>query len=99
MLLDNFGKNDKLVNTSVSEDGVSVVAFITAKGKKLLLINQRNKEIKINLPVDVKNETADYVDGRTGENPVAQMKLKDAKVTLKPFSSNGNSVIIFIDLN
>ncbi len=85
LLIDNFGKGDKLVNTSFNGSGVSCQAFITTKGKKLLLINKYNKEIKINLPADAKNTTADYVDVSTGENPVAQTKLKDAQITLQPF--------------
>ena len=85
LLINNFGKGDKLVNTSFNGSGVSCQAFITTKGKKLLLINKYNKEIKINLPADAKNTTADYVDVSTGENPVAQTKLKDAQITLQPF--------------
>ena len=86
LLLDNFGKGDKLVSTSFRGNGVSCQAFNTAKGKKLLLINHYNKEVTIGLPANAKNASADYVDMSTGENPAAHIKLAEATVTLQPFS-------------
>ena len=60
--------------------------FYYIKRKKLLLINQRNKEIQINLPAEAKGALADYVDVTTGENPPAQIRLDNTTITLKPFA-------------
>jgi len=85
LLKDNFGPGDKLVNTSVSSVDVIGQAFITAKGKKILLINPRNKEVKINLPAEAKNATVAFVDINTGEDPPAQQQLTGNSIELKPF--------------
>lgn len=86
LIKDNFGPGDKLVSSSFNGSDVLCQAFITAKGKKLLLINQRNKEIQINLPAEAKGTHAEYVDVTTGENPPAQIRLANTAITLKPFS-------------
>lgn len=85
LIKDNFGPGDKLVSTSFNDAAVVCQAFITTSGKKLLLINRRNKETQIDLPADAKGAWIDYVDVTTGENPPAQMTVKDTSVTLKPF--------------
>jgi glycosyl hydrolase family 39 (putative alpha-L-iduronidase) len=86
LIKDNFGPGDKLVSTSINGDAAVCQAFITAKGKRLLLINQHNKEIKINLPADAKGALSSNVDVTTGENLFAQTQLADTTVTLKPFA-------------
>ena len=85
LLKDNFGVGDKLVSTSLSSSDAICQAFITAKGKKILFINPRNKEVKINLPAEAKSASAAYVDVTTGENPPAQITLSDTTIILKPF--------------
>ncbi len=81
-----MGRGDKLVNSSFNGDNVSCQAFITSKGKRLLLINQRNKEVEVNLPAEAKGALAEYVDVSTGENSPAEIRLDNATVTLKPFA-------------
>ncbi|HSC38031.1 MAG TPA: hypothetical protein VLD19_09180 [Chitinophagaceae bacterium] len=86
LLKDNFGAGDKLIATTGINGDVSAQAFITGQGKKLLLINKRNKEIQIDLPAAAKNARADYVDITTGDNPVAQYQLDTNTITLRPFA-------------
>jgi hypothetical protein len=86
LIKDNFGPGDKLVSTSLNGAGVICQAFVTAKGKRLLLINQHNKEIQINLPAETKDAPVDYVDVTTGENPPSHMQLNNSVITLKPFA-------------
>ncbi|MBS1600376.1 MAG: glycosyl hydrolase family 39 [Bacteroidetes bacterium] len=85
LIKDNFGPGDKLVKTDVSNADIISQAFITASGKKILLINPRSKEVKINLPIETKNATATYVDVNTAENAPAQIQLSDNTITLTPF--------------
>ena len=86
LLKDNFGPGDKLQTTAIPSPDVTGQAFITSKGKKLLLINRRDKEVQLDLPADAKNARVNYVDVTTGENPVAQSQLENNTITLKPFA-------------
>jgi len=86
LVKDNFGPGDKLVTTTINTNDVAAQAFMTGHGKKLLLINKRNREIAIDLPKEVKNVPVDYVDVSTGDNPVAQYQLAGNTITLKPFA-------------
>lgn len=86
LIIDNFNRGDKLAETIVSNSNVISQAFVTAKGERILLINPRNKEAKINLPAEAKDAVVDYVDVNTGENPIESTKLKEAQIILKPFS-------------
>ncbi len=86
LLKDNFGPGDKLVATSMRGSDVISQAFITRNGKKILLINPRNKEVNINLPAETNGGTVFYVDESTGENPVAQMQFNNNSITLQPFA-------------
>lgn len=40
----------------------------------------------MHLPDEAKNAVANYVDASTGENTAAEITLKDADITLKPFA-------------
>jgi hypothetical protein len=86
LLKSNFGPGDKLQTTAINSPDVTGQAFVTGKGKKLLLINRRNKEVQLDLPAGAKNARVDYVDVTTGENPVAQTQLGSNTITLKPFA-------------
>jgi hypothetical protein len=86
LLKDNFGPGDKLQTTAIPSPDVTGQAFITSKGKKLLLINRRDKEVQLDLPADAKNARVNYVDVTTGENPVAESQLENNTITLKPFA-------------
>jgi hypothetical protein len=86
LLKDNFGPGDKLVGCYVNSSNILCQAFITAKGKKLLLINKRNKEVEIELPKEFKNSISQCVDVSTNENSPAQLKITNTTIVIKPFS-------------
>src|SRR5207302_10391385 len=50
LLKDNFGPGDRLVETSEHNKDVAAQAFVTARGKKLLVINKRGSLQEISLP-------------------------------------------------
>jgi hypothetical protein len=85
LLIDNFGPGDKLVSTS-SSSSVDCQAFITKKGKRLLLINKLNKNISIALPNDIHNCIAKSVDTTTRENPPTEVQINGNTITLNAFS-------------
>ena len=86
LLKDNFGPGDKLVSTSFDGGAVATQAFITKKGKKILLINKQNKEVEIVLASATGGLSASIVDVTTGENPPATLQLKGNSISLKPFA-------------
>ena len=86
LLKDNFGPGDKLVGNLASGGDFISQGFITKGGRKILLVNPRNKEITVNLPVDSKEAMLNYVDEDSDEKGIVQIPMKDAVVTLKPFT-------------
>ena len=81
----NFGPGDKLVTTSVANQNIMGQAFVTTKGKKLLLVNRSEKEQSLELP-DATGAAVNYVDLTTGDNPIGQTQLNNSTITLKPFA-------------
>ncbi len=87
LLKDNFGPGDKLVSTSYDGDhAVAAQAFITKKGKRILLINKKNQAAEIALPDEAKGSVVNMVDVSTGENEPAQLQINGRNITLKPFA-------------
>jgi hypothetical protein len=87
LLVDNFGPGDKLVDGSIQTGAaIDYQAFITKKGKRILLINRRNNNVDLVLPAEAKGGSAKSVDTSTRENAPVAVQLTDNKITLKPFS-------------
>ncbi|MDR6784479.1 hypothetical protein ABIE26_002132 [Pedobacter africanus] len=85
LIKDNFGPGDKLVPANSNHPDVVAQAFITAGGKKLLLINKTNKTINLKLPV-MQGATLQTVDVNTGDNPIANAEVKPGAFMVKPFA-------------
>lgn len=85
LIKDNFGPGDKLCAANPNNPDLVAQAFITANGKKLLLINKTNKEIHLKLPV-MEGATLQTVDVNTGDNPIAYAALKTNTLLVKPFA-------------
>ena len=86
LLKDNFGPGDKLVETSISNNpDVTVQAFDTAKGKKLLAINKRDRAQEIDLPSGAGGATVSIVAPSTGDHGVGVAPLAGTKLHLEPF--------------
>jgi hypothetical protein len=89
LLKDNFGPGDKLVGTSLGRtvgSDLSAQAFQTARGKRLLLVNKRNKSVELALPAETEHATAAAVDERSGEEPPRAITIGGGKVVLNPFA-------------
>jgi hypothetical protein len=85
LLKENFGPGDKLVRTSINSPEIIAQAFITTRGKKLVLINQRKKEVTIKLPPGVKGGKATFVDVST-LNGSELIQVANDTITLRPFA-------------
>jgi hypothetical protein len=64
---------------------VAAQAFLTPRGRRLLLANKR--DWKIAVPVaDVEKAGVVTVDAQTGDGPARALKPVDSKITLEPFA-------------
>ncbi len=85
LLKDNFGPGDKLVETASQSPDYAVQAFATGKGKKLLVLNKRNREEIVTLPADVDGAAVAMVAPSTGDGPAAPANISGHTLTLQPF--------------
>jgi hypothetical protein len=85
LLKDNFGPADKLAETSSPEEAYTAQAFETSHGKKLLILNKRNREEKVALPVEAAGSIVTLVAPSTGDYGPAKETLTGNTLTLQPF--------------
>jgi len=86
LLIENFHPGDQLVATNLDGNDIFCQAFKTPGGKRILLVNPRNKDVTLNLPSETKGAVTRYVDASTRENSIGQTGLNDISITLKPFA-------------
>jgi hypothetical protein len=88
LLKDNFHPGDTLVETALEgadAGDVEAQAFVTPAGRKLLLLNKRNRAIDVSLP-DADKASAMTVDVQTGDGAARTVKPANGKITLDPFA-------------
>ena len=85
LIKDNFQAGDKLVETSLSSSDISAQAFVTAAGRKLLLVNKRNRTVEITLP-DAGAVHAVTVDEQSGDGPARSLAVSGGKIEIQPFA-------------
>ncbi len=85
LLKDNFGPGDKLVETRNSSPDLAAQAFATMNGKKVLILNKRNREQLLTLPGDADGAEISRVTTTTGDKPPANGKVRGRTLTLQPF--------------
>jgi hypothetical protein len=85
LLRDNFAPGDQLVDTTVGSADVAVQGFLTPTGKKVLMINKRQKAISIDLPAGSEVTSISYTAPSTGDKPPATSARSGSRVSLEPF--------------
>ena len=85
LIKDSLHSGDQLVETSSSSSDVAAQAFLTPRGRRLLLANKRNRPVSVELP-DADKAAARTVDGQTGDGPAKIVKPADGKIVLAPFA-------------
>jgi hypothetical protein len=85
LLLDNFGPGDKLAETNGTNASFSAQAFFTSHGKKLLVINKRNREQSISLPAEASGAKVTFVAPSTGDAKPQSNALSGSTLVLEPF--------------
>lgn len=92
LLKDNFGPGDKFVNGLIiggepnAPDAITLQAVVTPRGNKLLLINKRDKNIRLVLPKAFIGKRLSSVDPSTGDNQPAQTTITSSAIELRPFA-------------
>jgi hypothetical protein len=85
LLKDSFHPGDNLVETAVSSKDWAAQAYLTPAGRKMLVVNKRNRVLEISLP-DAGKASALTVDLSTADGPARSIKPADGKITLEPFA-------------
>jgi hypothetical protein len=92
LLKDNFGPGDIFVgswmtgNEPDAPDAITAQAVVTAKGKKLLLINKRNKTVRVVVAPAFKGTTVSIVDPSTKDEKPHEFAVDGSAIELKPFA-------------
>lgn len=91
LLKDNFHPGDKFVDTSLgsgsgSSADVNAQAILTPQGKKLLLVNKRDREVDVTLPEDAKSLRLSTVDESSGEGEARSSQQSGPLLKMAPFS-------------
>ncbi len=91
LLKNNFGPGDNLVDTTIKSNGslaesdaVDAQAFVRDGHRKLLLINERNREVTVELPKECLGAAIQTVGGTSPDT--LMQNVADVKVRLLPFS-------------
>src|SRR5580700_11146888 len=89
LLKNNFGPGDELSDTEVRSNGslaesdaIEAQAFTNDGHRKLLLINQRNREVTVELPKECLGAAIQTVGGTSPD--AMQQKIDQGKVRLMP---------------
>lgn len=85
LIKDSFHPGDKLVETGLRSRDVSAQAFLTPTGRRLLLVNKRNREIAVAVP-DAEKATALAVDAESAEGPARTVPVAGGAIELEPFA-------------
>ncbi len=88
LIRDNFHPGDRLAPTHLGRgaSGLAAQAFVTPHGKKLLLVNKRNREQEIALPGAPGGAALSTVDEASGEQPARNSQQTGPTVRLAPFA-------------
>ncbi len=87
LLKDSFHPGDKLVKTEVSRGSdVASQGFVTPAGRKLLLVNKRNRTIQVQLPEAARNASMLTVDESTGDGAARASKQDGTSLQMAPFA-------------
>jgi hypothetical protein len=85
LIKESFHPGDQLVETKLESSDAAAQAFITPAGRKLLLVNKRNRRVEISLP-DADKASALTVDAQSGDGPARTVNPAGMKIELEPFS-------------
>jgi hypothetical protein len=91
LIKNNFGPGDELPETEVKDhgipadnDAIAAQVFMNGSRKKLLLVNQRNREVVVELPKEFAGGMVESIGGASAD--VVKQNADDLKLKLLPFA-------------
>ncbi|HTW47926.1 MAG TPA: hypothetical protein VMD92_08255 [Acidobacteriaceae bacterium] len=86
LIHDHCHPGDKLVATTPGDADFAAQAFTTPAGRAILLVNKRNRTIRIALPAGLAVTQAQVVDEASGEGPARTVAAGGNTLELAPFA-------------
>jgi hypothetical protein len=87
LIKDNFHPGDRVIKTDPgSSSDLTVQAFVTPAGKKLLLVNKRDRVVEVHLPAGSSATSLATVDEASGESPARVTHPQSSVIRLTPFA-------------
>jgi hypothetical protein len=86
LIHDHFHPGDKLVATTPGDANFAAQAFITPAGREILLVNKRNRAIRVALPAALAVQQAWVVDEASGEGPARTVAVEGSTQEMAPFA-------------
>ncbi len=86
LIKDNFHPGDRIVKSDSGSAAFTAQAFITSKGKKLLLVNKRDRVIEVKLPAGSTAASLATVDEQSGEGAAQVKQPAGDVIRLAPFA-------------
>jgi hypothetical protein len=85
LIKDNFHPGDQMVGTSTGSRDLEAQAFLTPGGRRLMLVNKRDRAVEIAIP-DAEKASALTVDEQSGEGPARVIAPANGEIELAPFA-------------
>jgi len=89
MIKDNIKAGDTLVGTSIANnngDDIAAQGFIDGADKKVLILNKRNKTIRLKISGEFNGAKVSTVDELSGDDAPIQSVINADTIELKPFA-------------
>lgn len=89
LIRENIPAGSRLLKTSVEQNGngdILAQAFLASGTKKVLILNKRNREIRLKLPAGWQGAQSATVDAASGDNPARVQRISTPELVLKPFA-------------
>jgi hypothetical protein len=89
MIKDNINAGDTLVETSIdvnNGDDIAAQAFANSNSKKIIILNKRNKTIRLKVPTGFNGAKISTIDELSGDNAAIQSVINGDTIELKPFA-------------
>lgn len=73
------------MHTKVDTSDLAIQAFVTKRGRRLLLVNKRDRVQRVTLPAHAQRGSITMVAPSTGNDPPKQVTAAGTSLSLEPF--------------
>ena len=89
LIKDNIKIGSKLIKTTIERnrgDDLAAQGFVDGNAKSVLLLNKRNKIVRLMLTPEFKGAQVTIVDGNSGDNEPKTVNASNEFIDLQPFA-------------